>query len=425
MITRRQRASPPIVNGNGAQDASPASASAVTSNCFYNLLFQLRFPAIVAIFCAVYYISQTSNNKWDYNSNSNSNYKWDDLPILPRPPSPKFILTTQDEFTPRICWLMSFPNSGTSFTMTMAARASNKSFASNYGEEVTHRDMGDSISIYPRRPEGPYWVGTSGKMATPRALPDTFVLTKTHCSSRCLRCGPEEYVETPGNFLKECASGHGRVGPKWRRVDVEYPPSRVGKAIHLIRNPMHNIIARFHLDHRHRSRKSITTTGSSNYTNWLETHPNSAQGMQEWCKELDMDFKGQDKKFYDGKIYPKLDYAFVRTVPCHGEFFKYTQWHNLVHEGLDLISTSNNDPVPILTVYYEAYNQDFNSTVDQVLEFLELKKVGVLREFTSRSDYGGYFSKDQLNRIQLFMQRVASDKTWDEIKHYFDQEQDD
>jgi hypothetical protein len=313
-------------------------------------------------------------------------------------PSRQFILQPPNEFTPEICWLMSFPNSGTSFTMSMVARASNKAFATNYADELTATDQSDSLSIYPRRPEGPYWMGLSGK--TPRPLPEKFVLTKTHCGSRCVQCGPDDYVETPTTFLRKCASGHARVGPRRRRVDVEYPPSRVHRAIHLIRNPLHNIIARFHLEHRHRSR--------SNKTDWLATHPNNAEGLQAWCRDLDTDYRKQDETFFGKETVP--------TATCHGEFFKYTQWHNLVHEGLDLI----NHTVPVLTLYYEDYSLKYNQTVNMILDFMDLEHGGILRDFQPRSDYGGYFTNQQQIEIGDLIQGLASEKTWMQAKHYFE-----
>ena len=98
----------------------------------------------------------------------------------PKGPTGQFVLQPESEFTPAIAWLMSFPNSGTSFTMTMVARSSNKSFATNYGDEVTAHNQSDTLSIYPRRPEGPYWAGMSGQIASPRELPDKYIITKTH-----------------------------------------------------------------------------------------------------------------------------------------------------------------------------------------------------------------------------------------------------
>jgi hypothetical protein len=148
--------------------------------------------------------------------------------------------------------------------------------------------------------------------------------------SRCVECGPDEYVESPVVFLRRCTLGHAYLTPgkKRRRYDVEYPPERVQKAIHLIRNPMHNVIARFHLERRHKEYK--------NRTDYLETHPNDEVGLHAWCNDMKANYSAQDKEFFTNGI---------PTAPCHGEFYKWTQWHNLVHQSLDLIPHK----VPILT----------------------------------------------------------------------------
>lgn len=312
----------------------------------------------------------------------------------------KFILNPENEFTPAIAWLMSFPNSGTSYTMTMVEESSTKAFATNYCDEVMARTDKESLSIYPRRPEGPFWAGKSGKIATPRDLPDKYVLTKTHCGSRCLNCGPNEYVETPEYFLRRCASGHARVPPKRRRVEVEYPPERVAKAIHLIRNPYHNIIARYHLARKNQEYK--------NRTEWLEKYSNDKEGLQRYCHDFDDLYAKEDEAFFGVDKVPK--------APCHGEFFKWTQWHNLVHEGLALIKDHR---VPVLTVYYEDYSTNFNATVARILEFLELEHLGFLKEFSPRSDYEVYFTDEQENDVRDLIKSVASEKTWSQIKHYF------
>ena len=323
----------------------------------------------------------------------------------PKGPTGQFVLKPGSEFTPAIAWLMSFPNSGTSYTMTMVARASNRSFATNYGDEVTADDQPDSLSIYPRRPEGPYWPGYSGKINSPRELPDKYIITKTHCGSRCIECGPDEYIETPFMFLRRCTMGHAWLTPgnSRRRYDVEYPPERVARAIHLIRNPLHNIIARYHLEHRHKAYK--------NDTKWLDEHSNDAEGLHKWCDDLGTTYAKEDEEFFQDTI-PK--------AVCHGEFYKWTQWHNLVHEGLDLIPHQ----VPILTIYYEDYNKDTNSTAKTILKFLELEQVGHIREFTSRSDYGGYFTKKEISEIKKLVKDVANEQTWKEVKHYFDNDDD-
>lgn len=404
----RRRGGPQGTDGVGGVDDRPTGNNAASGGCsrksFKTFLFLCAFAGIY------YYISikeKASIMSFGSTGSTSSTGKEVTDVVLPEArvkdqAMREFILKPKHEFRPAIVWLMSFPNSGTSYTMTMVARSTNKAFATNYCDEVMALDDEESLSIYPRRPEGPYWAGKSGKISTPRDLPDKYVITKTHCGSRCLNCGPDEYVETPEFFLKRCASGHARVAPKRRRVDVEYPPERVAKAIHLIRNPFHNIIARYHLEHRH--------YGYKNQTEWLEKHGNDQEGLQKYCRDLDRAYKTEDEKFFGKGKVPK--------APCHGEFYKWTQWHNLVHKSLALIESLHE--VPVLTVYYEDYSANFNATVARILGFLELEHVGVLREFSARSDYGGYFTQEQQNDIRDLVKSIASDKTWKQVKHYFD-----
>jgi hypothetical protein len=332
-------------------------------------------------------------------------------------PSGKFVLQPESEFSPGIAWLMSFPNSGTSFTMTMVARSTNKSFATNYGNEVIAPDEPDSFSIYPRRPEGPYWPGMSGKQHTPRDLPDNYVITKTHCGSRCSKCGPDEYIETTETFLERCASGHGEYTPgsKRRTYDVTYPPERVQKAIHLYRNPMHNLIARYHLEHRHK--------GYKNDTEWQDSHSNDADGLHKWCEWTKTTYREEDIAFFGSK-------RKIPKAPCYGEFYKWTQWHNLAHESIELMreggpsAGGTRRDVPLLKIFYEDYNTNFEPTVRSIIDFLELEQVAPFRSFESRKDYNGYFPPNEMVEIKKLVKSIASDATWTDVQHYFENDND-
>ena len=326
-------------------------------------------------------------------------------------PSGKFVLKADTEFTPGIAWLMSFPNSGTSFTMTMVARSTNKSFATNYGNEVIADDEDNSISIYPRRPEGPYWPGLSGKQHKPRLLPDNYVITKTHCGSRCSKCGPSEYIETTEEFLTRCCTGHAeyKPGSKRRTYDVTYPQERVARAIHLFRNPMHNLIARYHLEHRHK--------GYKNDTKWQTSHSNDSEGLHKWCEWTRKEYLQEDIAFFGGEDK-------IPKVTCHGEFYKWTQWHNLAHESIELMREGGPDKgprreVPVLKVFYEDYNKNFNTTALSILDFLELEQVAPFREFKSRKDYEGYYTTEELVAIKKLVKSVAIESTWKDVRHYF------
>ena len=243
----------------------------------------------------------------------------------------------------------------------------------------------------------------SGKIVSPRPLPDTYVITKTHCGSRCIECGPREYIETPKEFLRNCASGHLRTsqGRQRHRRPVRYPPERVSKAIHLIRNPMNNIIARFHLDHHHKMEE--------NDVEWLSKHPNDPVGFHAWCRDQQVAYTKQDAEFF-GSVDK------IPKAPCYGEFYKYTQWHNLAHESLQLIDHQ----VPVLTVYYEDYTERFNQTTTSILDFLELELEGDLHTFSARTSYGHYFNSTQQEDIKSLIFNVASNSTWEKIRHYFE-----
>jgi len=327
-------------------------------------------------------------------------------------PSGRFVLNYDTEFDPGIAWLMSFPNSGTSFTMTMVARSTNKSFATNYGAEVIAPDEANSFSIYPRRPEGPYWPGLSGKTHTPRDLPDRFVITKTHCGSRCSKCGPDEYIETTEEFLTRCASGHSEMTPgaKRRTYDVTYSPDWVKRAIHLFRNPMHNVIARYHLEHRHK--------GYKNDKKWQDNHSNDSEGLHKWCEGTKKTYQQEDIAFFGSK-------EAIPKATCHGEFYKWTQWHNLAEQSIRQmrdggLSGGPRRDVPVLKVFYEDYNNAFEQTANSILEFLELKQVAPFRNFTSRSDYTDYFPLDELIEIKKLVKSVATNAVWTDVKHYFE-----
>ena len=88
-------------------------------------------------------------------------------------------------------------------------------------------------------------------------------------AGRCVSCGPEEYLLNETDFLDECRRGSGLFPEEGRRkmedlhdLDgssytsdgfeiVHYETDLVKKAIHLIRNPFHNIVSRFHLERKH------------------------------------------------------------------------------------------------------------------------------------------------------------------------------
>lgn len=310
----------------------------------------------------------------------------------------------------RIAWLLSYPNSGTSYTMTLVERASNLSTASNYGAEVTHPEgTSEPLPSYPLE-GGPFWEGLEGAARlnrTVRGLPDpyqSFVLTKTHCGSRCIHCGPSDYFyPNASRFLQDCLRTSWLH--KGHRVEGQMQASAVNKLVHLIRNPLHNIVARFHLDRRHIVKKNPALA---------KHYSNDAKGFQTWCRELDETYAAEEREFFAASD-PKLLELYER-IPCHAEFFKYTQWHNLVLRMLPLL----NQP-PILTLFYENYQYSFADSVTRIMDFVaQPYNASRLREFRSLPHYQEFYTPKQIEDIHELVQHVALPEVYTMLQPYFD-----
>eukprot|EP00548_Thalassiothrix_antarctica_P007979 CAMPEP_0194139862 /NCGR_PEP_ID=MMETSP0152-20130528/9456_1 /TAXON_ID=1049557 /ORGANISM="Thalassiothrix antarctica, Strain L6-D1" /LENGTH=393 /DNA_ID=CAMNT_0038837841 /DNA_START=177 /DNA_END=1358 /DNA_ORIENTATION=+ len=327
----------------------------------------------------------------------------------------KSMLTGQDlKQTPEIAWLMTFPNSGTSYTLQTVSQATNTSVATNYARDITSLDMLSSLSIHPWNPEGPFWPGMSGKkINNRRKLPDRFVITKTHCGSRCNYCGPNTYITTPANFLRDCLTSEPifQTPSNRQKVSLVYDPERVKRVIHLIRNPMHNIISRFHNQVKHRIEKRDKA--------WTDFYTNDAGGFHKWCEKSRIKYRKEDIQFFGSE-------SKIPRAPCHGEFIKWTQWHNLAFESMNILQQQSYNlvpkrrVVPYLRVFYEDYTTNFRRITGSILDFLNLKQISPFQEFVARDDYDKYFTVNQLIDVQNLVESFAANRTWNNVKHYFE-----
>ena len=102
--------------------------------------------------------SSKVNDKLSASNSTTNNFGWENY-----------------ESRPKIVWLMSYPNSGTSYTMTMVGRATNRATGSNYGREVTENGV-PNAPLYPGQLNGPYYRPDPRK-----PLPKDYILVKTHC----------------------------------------------------------------------------------------------------------------------------------------------------------------------------------------------------------------------------------------------------
>ena len=295
----------------------------------------------------------------------------------------------------KFAWLMSFPNSGTSFTMKMTQTVSQRTTASNYGKEHPD-DLGNTqVFADPKYAYGPY----RANMKLP--LPEGYILTKTHCGGRCTNCHPERYVETEWSFKQECLLGTRMFGQYSKHPKEQkhvYEEQFIQKAIHLIRNPFDNIVSRFHLHWNHQNKW--------NNTQWLDAHPRNALGFQRWCREADGQYWDIEQQMHYQNI-PNL-----KDIPCHAEFFRYTLWHNRafqVAEQMDL---------PVLMVHYEDYDEHFDPTISNIAQFLELEIVTDPPEY-HRSNYDDYYSEDQRQYALTMIQSLATKTTWTQLSNRY------
>jgi hypothetical protein len=308
-----------------------------------------------------------------------------------------------DEYTPRIVWLMAWPESGEDYITESIQRVSNQSTATNYGEQVTLKNY-FSIPIYPRHEEGPYWEGLAGQFGNKiRKLPQHNVLTLTHCSSRCFleHCPPDEYYDESNIFFQEsCCTTTAQVAPKGMLKSFHYPLDRVTKAIHLMRNPFHNVIQRFvkereeHPDDDDKFRKE---------------YPNlPKKGFQKWCDMMDDKYQKEDKK-----VYSKSLLKLAKKSICHAEFYKYVQWHNHAFRASADMETT-------MVVYYDDFHTNFEETTKRLVDMLEFPRVAQPYSFSPPHDYSRFYTLEMRKDIRNFVKAVASDVTWDHLKHYFE-----
>jgi len=282
-------------------------------------------------------------------------------------------LYADDPSSPRLAWLMTFPNSGTTYTMFLIQEVTETAVANIYGsafyskdENMIYKNTQDSFPVYQDRLSGPFLFSDHD---VPKS-PNSFVLTKTHCNGYCNECPPSRYITNRDTFFQGCRTGvkvrvtdkgptlngmreNGNIKTEYLRHD----PNLIKKAVHLIRNPLDNIGARFHhvlkLDH------------TEHLKNTQNKFTFDFNGFHEYCHYLDSKFWDRDTEWYT-----KEQLELAKKIPCHAEFYKYVQWHNLAFSV-----TNDILGIPVLVIMYEHYHHHLGVTVDRLMKFLGLTKL--------------------------------------------------
>merc|ERR1712194_227748 len=115
----------------------------------------------------------------------------------------------------------------------------------------------------------------------------------------------------------------------------------------------------------------------------------------------------QESRFYEDVF----DEA--RNVPCHADFFRYIQWHNLA------FTTTWNLRIPTMILHYENYTYDLGQTQQALLDFLEQEGVHEPPLFINGKTYREYFTEAEIQAVSAMFSTLAMAKTLEHTKHYF------
>ncbi|KAL9188554.1 hypothetical protein ACHAXT_006932 [Thalassiosira profunda] len=305
-----------------------------------------------------------------------------------------------------IAWLMSFPNSGTSYTSYLVRTVTGLRTATNYGTENLDAD-GMSVRVFEDSDGGPFWSDPlKPKYAFPQAGSKGYLLTKTHCGGRCDQCPPVKYIESHRIFARRCFEGYHiekDASGEHREVLGSHNKDLVSRAVHLIRDPFDNVVSRFHLTYKHFVKR--------NYTDKLAAYPRSKEGFRSFCEDLGKRFRKEEEasKFYRGV----LDND-VKKLPCHADFFRFLQWHNLA------FATTWDLRIPTHVLHYENYTSNFAETKDELLRFLDQGDVHEPPLFVTGKTYRDYFTEEEVQTVATMFSKLALEKTLEHTKHYFE-----
>lgn len=295
--------------------------------------------------------------------------------------------------TYEVAWLLSFPNSGTTYTNHLIQEYTNTTTATNYGQEQSTKER--SIPIFPNYINGPFFRYPTWN------IPSSFILTKTHCGGDCDSCqtpGNIDYDESLEAFELLCRSGKRIISTNGTKVKSVYSSDIPKKAVHLIRDPFDNVVARLHLKERRWARFEGK---KEKFEERLNLYNSSRDGFRAYCKFRDHQSIKQDIRIHSLN---NTVLQYIKDVPCYAEFVRYTKWHN---KALEIIQAKG---LPIMTLFYENYASNWNTTVHQLLNFLDLypSTKGNPPAFVAGKEYKEFYNEIEIYSAIKLIESLAS-----------------
>jgi hypothetical protein len=202
-----------------------------------------------------------------------------------------------------------------------------------------------------------------------------------------------------------------------------YSSSLVYKAIHLVRDPLDNIVSRFHLAYKKLPKKD------------QELYTRDDIGFQRFCHYWDswqltnssrIKRKRRNHPSDNISLFIQLPWkpdqsltlADVENVPCWADFFRFVNWHN------NAFHVQSNLHLPSLILYYEEYEDDWTTNMNHILQFLNQTKAtvkgkqGKVHPFQKGKGYHHYFRDDQKKAIWTLIEKVSLPETWQLLQRY-------
>lgn len=298
--------------------------------------------------------------------------------------------STSDHNT-SIILLMSFPNSGTSYTLLNTQTISNLTIATSYDQEIIYPGPPLFVGAHER---SPFILNAS--LGRPRNI-----LTKTHCVGHCEVCVPDTNLQT---FQRECLSlTVTRPGQRPRRVPYGTIPY---KAVHLFRNPLDNLVARMHLGVQRRRDKLKWEEHS------LQNFTYDPRGFRAWCSYLDGILRVDLRQLLRQRGVAE---DVLEGLPCLSEWWRYVHWHN---QAIDMLQSLK---VPTMVMYYEEYTDNYQKAVDTLFEFLELDQVLPPAPFITGKTYETYYTDHEKRLAAQLVEKLASPLCWQIVRDYLEQ----
>lgn len=267
---------------------------------------------------------------------------------------------------PNVCLLMSFPNSGTTYTMLNVMTMSQRAVAASY-----------KTPDFAKHPAFPAGLRLSKNVPK---LPPVFLLTKTHCKGFLAQ---HKVIQTKKNFWKACRKALG----KRKKSDLQ-----ITRAVHLFRDPFDNVIARMH----YAKRFNHTREGFLGFCDQIDSTPRPY--VLKTIKESNADTTLKTK---------------MTQLPCLNEWYRWTHWHNRA------IEVTQAQKLSVLYLHYEDYSTKYNQTVQDLLQFLQLPVVHEPLPFQTGKTYQTLFMNEEIELATRIIKNEASPALWKHIQHYF------